>query len=148
MSDLDSIFSDARDDVSNWLENEGPDYNPNELTDRISEIADYAVPVYTHDIMCLVGDPRIYGRDSELGGDTLEEITKGQIYCAVEEYLHGEVEGMDAELFEDCPSCFTRCLISNLEQNLDGWCDDCTEVRDDDEEDVKTLPLFSDGVRL
>ena len=133
--------------MSDWLDNEGPEFSLNALSDFITETADSAVPVYTSDIMDLAGDQRIYGLGNELGGETLEDIAKGNIYSAVDSFLHGELGDLEDELFDDCPECFDRDRISTLEKDPEGWCEECASGRDDDELDAKSLPLFG-GAQL
>ena len=136
MSGLREIYSDAREELSDAMENRGPGFRPEFYSDLIDEIADSAVPIYTGELMELASDPDIIYRDDELGGETLVDQVRGRVYCAISAHLHSEIDEIAEEIFAECPSCLDEKLITELEGNPDAlWCDDCTESREDDEDD-------------
>ncbi|WP_167631397.1 hypothetical protein [Mariprofundus ferrooxydans] len=94
---LQEIIQGAKDDLINEFD---PDDQYPE--DRLTEIADSAVPIYTHDLMTLSSEPDIFFHENELGpafdgSPTLANITATAIYELVSQALYETLYELQAE---------------------------------------------------
>lgn len=153
MADLESIFSDTLEELEEFIKEEKiSDQHDSDISDRIHEIADGAVPVYTHDLMQLTSDSRVYARDDEgLAGDSADLIQHVQVrvYGAIAEHLHEETEGLIDKLFEECPDCAELFLEDDLhedDESGDFLCDSCLSDREDEREEDDEEEESFDGL--
>lgn len=143
MIDLVTILNDAHDELEEYLEDFYLDCGRRDVEDHITEIADSHVPIYTSELMELSSDPDIYNRDDDglLGRDsTLEEHVRVRVYLAISEHLHGAVDCLIDNLFDECSNCLETKKVSELDENDGGICDECVENMPDnycDECDVE-----------